>query len=89
MKIKISKFGKLLISRPAGREAFLAACAYTFNNNDTEFILDFSDVDVLSPSWADEFMGGIKNKFKNIVLKYENTTNKSVEETLKFINPKE
>jgi hypothetical protein len=85
MKIKISKFGNLLVSRPDGKEAFLAAKAYTLKSNESEFILDFSDVDVLTPSWADEFIGGIKRDFRNTTVKYENTSNPSVEETLKMI----
>jgi hypothetical protein len=31
MNIKINNFGDILISRPAGREAFLMAKAYVFN----------------------------------------------------------
>jgi hypothetical protein len=45
MKIKISKFGNLLASRPEGKEAFLAAKAYTLKYGEIEFVLDFSDVD--------------------------------------------
>jgi hypothetical protein len=85
MKIQISKFGNLLISRPEGKEAFLAAKAYTLKADEKEFILDFAGVDVLAPSWADEFIGGIKREFKNAAVKYENTSNPSVSETLNMI----
>ncbi|MDR2818293.1 MAG: STAS-like domain-containing protein [Endomicrobium sp.] len=85
MKIKISKFGNLLVSRPEGKEAFLAAKAYTLKHGETEFVLDFSDVDVLTPSWADEFISGIKREFKNTTIKYENIINPSVKETLNII----
>jgi len=86
MLIRISRFGDILTSRPSGREAFLVASAYIFKDEEKEFTLDFSDVKVLTPSWADEFIGGIKNKFKNAAVKYENTSNPSVSETLKIIN---
>jgi hypothetical protein len=56
MKIQISKFGNLFVSRPDGREAFLAARAYIINKEETEFVLDFTGVDVLTPSWTDEFV---------------------------------
>ena len=85
MRIQISKFGNLLVSRPEGKEAFLAAKAYTLKQGESEFILDFSGVDVLTPSWADEFIGGIKREFKNSSIKYENTSNPSVLETLNMI----
>jgi hypothetical protein len=85
MIIKISKFGNILVSRPAGRDAFLTASAYIFKEGEKEFILDFSEVDVLTPSWADEFIGGIKNKFKDADIKFDNTLNPSVKETLDII----
>ncbi|MDR0822450.1 MAG: STAS-like domain-containing protein [Endomicrobium sp.] len=85
MRIQISKFGNVLLSRPNGKEAFLAAKAHTFNPNEKEFLLDFVGVDVLTPSWADEFISGIKREFSNAVIKYENTSNESVSATLKII----
>ncbi|MCL1973086.1 MAG: STAS-like domain-containing protein [Endomicrobia bacterium] len=85
MRIQISKFGNLLVSRPEGKEAFLAAKAYTLKAGEAEFVLDFSGVDVLTPSWADEFTGGIKKEFKNTIIRYENTSNPSVQETLNII----
>ncbi|MCL2144380.1 MAG: STAS-like domain-containing protein [Endomicrobia bacterium] len=68
MKIQISKFGNNLTSRPDAREAFLAAKAYTLKADEAEFILDFADVDVLTPGWADEFISGIKREFKNAII---------------------
>ena len=34
MILQMSSFGEVLISRPAGREAFLGASAYIFNTFD-------------------------------------------------------
>lgn len=64
MRIDVSKFGKTLISRPAGRDAFLSARAYNIPKDGLETIeLDFSNVQVLTPSWADEFIRGLKDEF--------------------------
>jgi len=85
MTVKISNFGDILISRPAGREAFLMAKAYVFKEiNNNEIILDFNDVKVLAPSWADEFITGIKTEYKN-TLQYINTDNPSVKASLNIV----
>lgn len=83
MVIKMEKFGKMLISRPAGREAFLAAKAYVLPEKNELIELDFSEVAVLGPSWADEFIRELKLVNPNI--KYLNTDNLSVKNTLEFI----
>jgi len=85
MIVKISNFGDILMSRPAGREAFLMAKAYVFKGiSNDEIILDFNDVKVLAPSWADEFITGIKTEYKN-ALQYINTDNPSVKATLNTV----
>ena len=74
------------MSRPAGREAFLGASAYIFENlkeNDT-ISLDFANVKVLAPSWADEFITGLKTKYK-VKIEYLNTENASVSASLKTV----
>ena len=77
---------KLLISRPAGKDAFLTARAYVFNSlkADETINLDFIDVKVLTPSWIDEFIFGIRSNFKNKIT-YFNTTNESVPASLKTV----
>lgn len=64
MTVSIAKFGDVLMSRPADKDAFLMAKAYIFNSvsENDEIILDFDNVKVLAPSWADEFI--IWNKEK-------------------------
>ena len=86
MNVQISKFGDVLMSRPAGKDAFLLAESHLFNslNSDEEIILDFADVKVLTPSWADEFISGIKSAHKNL-LSFINTSNPSVEASLKTV----
>ena len=86
MTFDVSKFGDVLVSRPAGRDAFLMAKAYIFNNLDDSdsLFLDFSKVKVLTPSWADEFITGLKKSYSN-ELKFINTQNESVSASLKTV----
>ena len=86
MNVEMNKFGEVLMSRPAGREAFLMARAYVFDSLKPEetISLDFSNVKVLAPSWADEFITGIKSNYKNNI-EYVNTDNETVTASLKTI----
>ena len=86
MVVKISNFGDVLMSRPAGREAFLMANAYVFKelSKDDKIIFDFDEVKVLAPSWADEFISGIKKDYPNEI-RYINTENPSVKASLKIV----
>lgn len=88
MKIELKKFGDILISRPAGREAFLAMEAYLLKDVPPKEIIeiDFSGIKVLTPSWADEVITKLVNKFKNT--KMLNTDNISVMMSLKTIKNK-
>ena len=86
MEIKVSNFGDILMSRPAGREAFLMAKAYIFKelkSNET-VILDFEGIKVLAPSWADEFISGMKREYASTV-QCINTENPSVKASLKTV----
>ena len=59
MRIEIKKkLGTVLSSRPAGKEALLAVRASLLRGVEKteELELDFDGVDVLAPSWADEFV---------------------------------
>ena len=85
MKVPIQKYGELLISRPAGHEAFLVLRAYARPQTSDETIeLDFTGVKVLTPSWADEVLTGLRSEFQNpiVCLPSENST---VLETLRFL----
>jgi hypothetical protein len=86
MEIKVSNFGDILMSRPAGREAFLMAKAYIFRElkSDEAIVLDFDGIKVLAPSWADEFVSALKRDYANAV-QYINTENPSVKASLKTI----
>jgi len=62
MKLQLEKFGKTLISRELGSEAFKAFQS-TLRElpNDEQLEIDFSGVLTLSPSWADEFLSPLLN----------------------------
>ena len=86
MVISMINFGDILMSRPAGREAFLMAKAYVFRDikENDDVILDFNDIKVLAPSWADEFITGLKSEYKNNI-QFINTENPSVKASLKTV----
>lgn len=83
MLIELKKFGKVLTSRPAGKEAFAAIHPILDPNADIVEI-DFSGIISLGPSWADEFFTALRNMYKNRI-KYLATDNQSVIETLKIL----
>ena len=85
MLMDMSIFGEILISRPAGREAIMVSSAYIFNTvkSDEIISLDFKNIKVLTPGWAEEFITGLKTKFKQIT--YVNTENPSVTASLKTV----
>ena len=73
------------MSRPAGREAYLALSAYLIKGVDRQELLeiDFEGVKVLTPSWADEVITKLAQEFPNI--KLLNTQNSTVQATLKTL----
>ncbi len=81
--VKLKQFGVMLLSRPAGREAWLAAQAYSLPKNNDKIVVDFDGVLVLSPSWADEFLTKLKEKYTKV--EYQNTNNASVKASLEII----
>ena len=83
MRIELKKFGKVLTSRPAGKEAFAAIRPILDPEADTVEI-DFSGIISLGPSWADEFFTALRKIYKDRV-KYLATDNLSVTETLKIL----
>lgn len=52
--IQLKKFGNVLVSRPAGQEAFNAIRPQL--DPDMLVQIDFSDVLTVNPSWLDEFL---------------------------------
>jgi len=88
MIIELKKFGDILTSREAGREA-LSAFLPTLNSlsENEKITIDFQGVSVLTPSWADEFIRPILEKHVKKV-SFIHDTNPSVQAALRFANPK-
>jgi len=83
MRLELKKFGKVLTSRPSGREAF--AAIRPILDPDADMVeIDFSGIISLTPSWADEFFTALENMYKERV-KYLPSDNQSVIETLKIL----
>ncbi len=86
MTLQMIKFGNVLNSRPAGREAVLRAKQILNGFTDTEVQLDFSSVEVLTPSFADEFIKGLKNEYADKKVTYmEFEKNVVIKETLSLL----
>ncbi len=85
MIISINKFGFVLTSRESGKEAF-AAFLPTLTNvkENEEILLDFTGTNAVSPSWADEFITPLYEKF-GARLKLKKTANPSVSLTLEML----
>ena len=86
MIIELKKFGGTLISRQAGKEALAAFQPTLQSISATETIeIDFDGVLTFSPSWADEFITPLRNKFGNRVVLRE-TSNPSVKASLEILD---
>ena len=85
MIIQLKKFGTTLISRQLGKEACAAFQPNLNSLSENETIeIDFEGVNTFSPSWGDEFITPIHEKYNTrIILK--NTENPSVQATLKLL----
>ena len=85
MRVELKKFGTVLTSRPAGKEAYLAAKAYTLPKDNSEKIeVDFTGVQVLAPSWADEFITSLQADYPGQVTLLP-SDNASVKATLEIM----
>lgn len=88
MIIQLKKFGTTLVSRPSGKEAWLAFQPVLNEvSNDEKIIVDFADVVVLTPSWADEFLTPLNQQFNDRV-ELHNLDNPSVAATLSILEKK-
>ncbi len=85
MIIQLDKFGTTLTSRQDGKEAYNAFLSTLQSVTDDEEIeIDFDGVITFTPSWADEFITPILNKYGSRV-KLLPTNNSSVEATLRLL----
>ena len=86
MRIEIKKFGNILTSRPAGREAALAMRAYIKPNSTEPIELDFSGVLSVGPSWLDEVLTFLRQEYGRDRVVCLPSTNSSVVQSLKVID---
>ncbi|SRR6266481_9526697 len=85
MTIDLKKFGSTLISRQSGKEAYAAfqsSLKGVLDNEDV--VVDFKDVITFSPSWGDEFITPLAERFSNR-LKLAHTENPSVHTSLQIL----
>ncbi len=77
------------MSRPSGKEAYLAFQPTLREIKNSEpIVVDFEGVQVLGPSWADEFITPLKKTFPGKV-ELIHTENPSVKATLEILNEME
>lgn len=85
MKINLVKFGDMLVSHPAGREAYLSAKAYLLKGDISAVEIVFDGVKVLTPSWLSEFLDLFKTDFPKAKISFCKSKNPSVQATLKIL----
>lgn len=85
MIIMIKKFGQVLTSRQGGREAYAAFLPTLLGvGKDEDVAVDFDEAIAFSPSWGDEFLTPLIEKFGER-LSLRNTKNLSVALTLETL----
>ena len=85
MTIIVTKFGTILTSRQAGKEAYAAFLPLLMNVDAQEQVLvDFDGVNAFSPSWGDEFLTPLQKMFGDR-LTLKNISNPSVALTIKML----
>lgn len=85
MRIELKKFGTLLVSRQAGKEAlaaFLPSLEAVSNQEKVEVLFD--GVTTFSPSWGDEFLHPLYKKYGSRLVLMP-SSNPSVVLTLEFL----
>ncbi len=86
MRIPLKKYGQILTSRPAGREAALAMQTTVRPAADETIELDFEGVLSIGPSWLDEVLFSLRAQYGKDRVICLPTENPSVIESLKVIN---
>lgn len=85
MKVELKKFGEILTSRPAGREAGLAMLAYSKPEDGDKIDLDFTGVLAVGPSWLGEVLTILREAYGKERVICLPSKNASVVESLKII----
>lgn len=85
MKLQLEKFGRTLMSRELGSEAFKAFQPTLREFSEDESLeIDFSGVLTLSPSWADEFLSPLLSQLGDQLILLP-SDNLSVHATLRIL----
>jgi len=84
MLIELKKFGNLLTSRQLGKEALAALASQLPKENTEKIIVDFLDITTFSPSWGDEFLSPLQQKYQNNLF-LKNTSNPSVKASVEIL----
>ena len=83
MKVQMEKFGKLLNGRPAAREAFLRLVQIINGSGTSEgVVVDLSGVEILTPSYADELLRSLREKYGSDKVSVENAETEVVRSSL-------
>jgi hypothetical protein len=86
MKIKLVKFGEILTSRSAGREAGLSIKAYQRPKANEKIELDFDGVLSIGPSWLGEVLDLLYEEYGKARVVLMPAKNRSVIETVKILD---
>ncbi|PIP84715.1 MAG: DUF4325 domain-containing protein [Elusimicrobia bacterium CG22_combo_CG10-13_8_21_14_all_63_91] len=82
----MKKYGQILTSRPAGREAALAMKATVKPADDETIELDFDGVLSVGPSWLDEVLASLRAEYGTDRVVCLPTRNPSVIESLRVVD---
>lgn len=86
MKVELKKYGEILTSRPAGREAALAMRAHLKPGPKEKIELEFAGVLSVGPSWLDEVLTFLRTEYGADRIVILPAGNPSVVESLKIID---
>ncbi len=86
MKIRLEKFGEILTSRQAGREAALVIRAYQRPKKGEKIKLDFEGVLSVGPSWLGEVLAVLEEEYGHSRVICLPSKNVSVIESLKILS---
>lgn len=85
MRIHLEKFGNVLSSRPAGKDAYAGFLPILSEIGPDEPVeVDFEGVRAFTPSWGDEFLSPLQQKFGDRIVML-NTKNRSVDMTIELL----
>jgi hypothetical protein len=85
MIVQMLKFNIVLNGRPSAKEVVLRIQQIVNGSAEKEdVVIDFDGVEILTPSFADELLHGLREKYGSDKIKIINTS-QSVSETIKIV----